>query len=193
MKQRLAITAIALGVSIPLCACATGGSASPAGSSAASRAAVSRARLALAVAHVQGFYRRYVAARKVGQRAAAAVARSYVAGWYFPILEAPDTAGVDSVECGLRGPVADWSFKPAGVLGGQAVVVIGSRPTGAPQKLWIVATTVPASGKITGITCSIGGQGVTSAGANDAAASLYTHYIATRRDGASPQDAITRL
>jgi hypothetical protein len=193
MKQRRAITAIALGVSSLLCACATGGSVSPAASSVASSAAASRTGLAAAVAHVQGFYRRYVAARKAGQRAAAGVVRSHVAASYFPILEAPYTAGVDPVECGLRGAVADWRFKSAGLSGGQAVVVIGSQPPGPPQKLWIVATAVPGTGKITGITCSIGGQGVTGTGAKDAATSFYSHYISTRREGVSLQDAITRL
>jgi hypothetical protein len=193
MKQRLAITAIALSVSSLLCACATGGSTSPAASSVTSPAAVTRTGPATVVAYVEGFYRSYAAARKLGQRAAEAVVRSHVAAWYFPILEAPYTAGVDPVECGLRGPPADWRFNQAGVLGGQAVIVIGSRPPGAPQELWIVATTVPGTGKITGITCSIGGEDVTSTGARDAATSWYSPYITTRREGISPQDAIARL
>jgi hypothetical protein len=193
MKQRLAITAIAMSVPGLLCACATGGSASPAASSLTSPAAVTRTGPATVVAYVKGFYRSYVAARKLGQRAAAAVVRSHVAAWYFPILEAPYTAGVDPVECGLRDPVADWRFKQAGVLGGQAVIVIGSQPPGAPQELWIVATTVPGTGKITGITCSAGGANVTSTGARDAATSWYSPYITARREGASPQDAIARL
>jgi hypothetical protein len=192
MKQRLAITAIALSVPGLLCACTTGGSASPAASPVTSPAAVTRPGPATVVAYVQGFYRSYVAARTLGQRAAAAAVRSHVAAWYFPILEAPDTAGADPVECGLRGPVADWRFKQAGVLGGQAVIVIGSQPPGAPQELWIVATTVPGTGKITGITCSTG-EDVTSTGAKDAASSWYSPYIATRREGVSPQDAIARL
>jgi hypothetical protein len=77
-------------------------------------------------------------------------------------------------------------------LGGQAVIVIGSRPPGAAQELWIAAT-VPGNGKITGITCSIGGANVTSAGARDAATSLYVSYITARREGISPQDAIAQL
>lgn len=193
MKQRLAITAIALSVSSLLCACATGGSASPAASSVTSPAAVTRTGPATVVAYVQGFYRSYVAARKLGPRAAAAVVRSRVAAWYVPILEAPYTAGVDPVECGLPGPVADWSFKQAGVWGGQAVIVIGSQPPGAPQELWIVATTVPGTGKITGITCADGGENVTSTGARDAVTSWYPYYITARREGVSPQDAIARL
>jgi hypothetical protein len=192
MKQRLAITAGALIVSGLLCACTAGGSTGPAVSSVASPAAVTGTGPATVVAYVQGFYRSYVAARKLGQRAAGAVVRSHVAAWYFPILEAPFTAGVDPVECGLAGPVADWSFRQAGVLGGQAVIVIGSRPPGAPQELWMVATTVPGTGKITGITCSTGEE-VTSTGAKDAVTSWYSPYITARRGGISPQDAIARL
>jgi hypothetical protein len=193
MKQRLAITAIALSVPGLLCACTTGRSTRPAGSPVTSPAAVTRTGPATVVASVQGFYRSYAAARKLGQRAAAAVVRSHVAAWYFPILDAPDTAGADPVECGLRGPVADWHFTQVGVWGGQAVIVIGSQPPGAPQELWIVATTVPATGKITGITCSTGGANVTSTGARDAATSWYPPYITTRREGVSLQDAIARL
>jgi hypothetical protein len=193
MKQVLAITAIALILSSLLCACATGGSTSPAASSVTSAAAVTRTGPATAVAHVEGFYRSYVAARKVGERAAEAVVRSHVAAWYFAILEAPYTAGVDPVGCGLRGPVADWTFKQAGVLGGQAVIVIGSQPPGAPQQLWIVATTVPGTGKITGITCGIGGSYVTPTGARYAVTSWYSPYIAARREGISPQDPIAQL
>jgi hypothetical protein len=154
--------------------------------SVTSPAAVTRTGPATVVAYVQGFYRSYVAARKLGQRAAAAVVRSHVAAWYFPILEAPYTAGADPVECGLRGPVAGWRFKQAGVLGGQAVIVIGSQPPGAPQELWIVATTVPGTGKITGITCSTG-EGVTSTGARDAATSWYSPYITARRQRPRPR------
>jgi hypothetical protein len=193
VKQSLAITALALIVSSLLCACATGRPTGPAGSSVTSPAAVPSTAPATVVAYVQGFYRGYVAARKVGQRAAEAVVRSHVAAWYFPILEAPYMAGVDPVGCGLRGPVADWSFRQAGVLGGQAVIVIGSQPPGAPQEPWIVATTVPGTGKITGITCGIGGDDVTSVGARDAVTSWYPYYIAARRDGVSAQDVIARL
>jgi hypothetical protein len=194
MRRRLPFAALALMVPSLLCACATGGSTSPAASSAAtSPAAVISTGRAAVVADVQGFYRSYVAARNLGPRAARAVVRSHVAAWYFPILEAPYMPGVDAVECGLRGPVADWSFQQAGVLGGQAVIVIGSRPPGAPQELWIVATVVPGTGKITGITCAIGGENVTRSGARGAATSLYWSYITSRREGVSPQDAIARL
>jgi hypothetical protein len=193
MKQRLAITAIALIVSSLLCACATGRPTSPVASSVVSPAAVTGTGPATVVAYVQGFYRSYVAAGKLGQRAAGAVVGSHVAAWYFPILEAPSTAGVDPVACGLQGPVADWSFKEAGVWGGQAVIVIGSQPRGAPQELWIVATAVPGTGKITGITCSTG-ENVTVTGARNAVTSLYWGYAtARRRERLSPQDAIARL
>jgi hypothetical protein len=167
---------------------------SPAGPvNAASHSAAASVGPTTVVAYVQGFYRSYVAARKLGQRAAAAVVRGHVAAWYFPVLEAPTTAGVDPVECGLQGPVADWSFKQAGVHGGQTVIVIGSQPPGAPQELGIVATTMPGTGKITGITCSIGGDDVTSPGARDAVASLYGSYVSLRRAGVSLPDAIARL
>src|SRR5215469_1685569 len=134
MKQRLAITAIALIVTSLLCACATGRPASRVASSVMSPAAVTSTGPRTVVGYVQGFYRSYIAARKVGQRAAEAVVRSHVAAWYFPILEAPNMAGADPVECGLPGPVADWSFMQADVLGGQAVIVIGSQPPGASQE-----------------------------------------------------------
>jgi hypothetical protein len=145
------------------------------------------------MAHVQGFYRSYVAARKLDQRAAEAVVRGHVAAWYFPVLEAPTTAGVDPVDCGLQGPVANWSFKQAGILGRQAVIVISSQPPGAPQELGIVATVMPGTGRITGITCSIGGDNVSGPGARDAVTSLYGSYVTLRRAGVSLQDAITRL
>jgi hypothetical protein len=145
------------------------------------------------VAYVQGFYLSYVAARKLGQLPAEAVVRSHVAAWYVPVLEAPAAAGVDPVECGLQGPVDDWSFNQAGVLAGQAVIVIGSQPAGAPQELGIVATAIPGTGKITGITCFLGGDNVTSPGARDAVTSLYGSYTALRREGVSPADAIARL
>jgi hypothetical protein len=51
---------------------------------------------------------------------------------------------------------------------------------------------VPGTGKITGITCSTG-ENVTSTGAKDAVTSWYPYYIAARREGVSPQDAIARL
>jgi hypothetical protein len=165
-------------------------SAAAAGTPSATAAGTGTATVA---ASVRGFYRSYVAARKLGQLPAEAVVRSHVAAWYVPILEAQTTPGVDQVECGLQGPVDDWTFKRAGVLAGQAVIVIGSQPAGAPQELAIVATAIPGTGKITGITCSTGGANVTSAGAMDAVTSLYGSYTALRREGVSPADAIARL
>lgn len=134
MKQRLPMMAIALIAPSLLCACATGLAASPA-SSPASLAAPTRTGLTTAMASVQGFYRKYVAARNRGRSAAGALLRTHVAGWYLPILDAPNSAGTDRVDCGLRGAVTEWSFKQVGVLAGQAVIVIGSRPGGAPQEL----------------------------------------------------------
>jgi hypothetical protein len=193
MRQRLPMTALALIAPVLVGACATGAASRPAASSVTSLAAVTTADPATPVASVQGFYRSYAAARNTGQRLAEAVVRSHVAAWYVPILEAPATNGADPVECGLQGPVADWSFTQAGVLGGQAVIVIGSLPPGAAQELWIVATAVPGTGRITGITCGIGGTNVTGAGARDAVTSFYSGYISARREGAAPLAAIARL
>jgi hypothetical protein len=88
---------------------------------------------------------------------------------------------------------AGWTFSQVGSLAGQTVVVVGSRPRGAPQKLWIVITLEPGTGKITGITCAIGGGDVTSTGTKDAAASLYSYYVAAQRQGASPGEVIAQL
>ena len=195
MKQRLPFVAVVLMLPSLLSACAADRSSSFAASSAAtSHAAVISARPAAIVTDLRGFYRSYVAARKIGPRAVQTVVRGHVATWYVPILEAPSMAGVDPVACGLQGSVADWSFEQAGVWAGQAVIVIGSRPPGAVQELWIVATAVPASGKITGITCAIGGVGeVTVTGARDAVMSLYQGYVTARHQGASPQGAIAQI
>jgi len=167
VRRWVSVAVIALLLSSLLCACAAGRPARPAAWSLASRSSVTGR--GTVVAYVQGFHRSYVAAHKVSLPAAEAVVRSHVAAWYYPILEVPDLAGVDPIECGLSGPVAGWSFEQAEVLAGQAVIVIGSRPPGAPQELWIVATAVSGTGKITGITCSIGGQDVTSADARETA------------------------
>lgn len=194
MRQRLPMTVLVLTAPALVCACATGASTTrPAALPVTSPAAVTIIGPATPVASVQGFYRSYAAARKMGQRLAETVVRSHVAAWYAPILEAPATNGADPVECGLKGPVAHWSFTQAGVLGGQAVIVIGSLPPGAPQELWIVATAVPGTGRITGITCGIGGSSVTGTGARDAVTSFYSGYITARRQGASPLGAIARL
>jgi hypothetical protein len=194
MRQRLPLTVLALIALGLLCACTRPAfTASSAASSIAPPAAVNSTRPAPAVAPVRSFYLNYSAARKLGKRAAEAVVADYVAAWYAPILEAPDTQGADPIECGLQGPVADWSFASAGVLGGQEIVVIGSLPPGAPQELWIVATAVRGTGTITGITCGAGGANVTGTGARDAVTSFYRGYITARLEGVSAQDAITRL
>ena len=67
------------------------------------------------------------------------------------------------------------------MVGGQQVIVIGSRSRGAHQDLWIVVTAEPGTWKITGITCAIGGTNVTRTGALTVAASLYSYFIAARR------------
>lgn len=185
--------AIALMVSSLLCACATGRTTSFNESGATSPAATPRTGLTLAMADVQRFYKTYVAAGNQGTGAVEALVRTQVASWYLPIFEAPSSEGGGRAICGLRRVVTDWSFTQVGVLGGQTVIVIGSRPQGEPQQLWIVVTAEPGTGKITGITCSIGGTNVTSAGAKDAATALFSYYIAARRRGASPQHVIARL
>jgi hypothetical protein len=193
MKQHLAIAAIALITSSLLCACTAVRTTTPSSSQATSPAAATGTGATRTMANVEGFYRSYVAALKHGDSAVDALVRSHVAAWYLPILEAPYRTGVDRVDCGLRGAVRDWSFKLAGVVARQTVIVIGSRPHGAAQKLWIVVAVGPGTGKISGITCSVGGANVTSTGARDAATSLYSYYIAARRKGAPPQGVIARL
>ena len=194
MKQRPAMIAIAVIMSGLLCACTTGRAPDgPTASTAPPLAAATRARSTTVTTEMKGFYRRYVAAVRQSHAAAEALVRSHVAGWYLPILDAPPGAAVDPVDCGLRGVVTDWSFKQVGVLGGQVVIAIGSRPRSAEQELWIVVTAAPATGKITGITCSIGGADVTRIGARDAAVSLYSYYIRARRQGASAPAVVARL
>jgi len=196
MKRRPAMMAVAMVLSGLLCACTTGRATRPGASSATTPLRpATRTAPASAITDVRGFYRRYVAARKLGHiEADAALVRTEVAGWYLPILDAPYTAGDDPIDCGLRGVVDRWSFTQVGVLGGgQAVIVIGSRSRGAEQELWIVVTAMPATGKITGITCSIGGSQVTRIGARTAAASLYSYYITARRQGVSAFAVIARL
>jgi hypothetical protein len=195
MKQRLPTMAIALVLSGLLCACTDGRVTRPSPSSATMplRPAAQTTPTS-AITDVRGFYRSYAAARTLGHiEADRALVRTDLAGWYRPILEPPYTAGADPVGCGLRGVVTRWSFKQVGVLGGQAVIVIGSRPVSAEQELWIVVTAMPATGRITGITCSIGGSQVTRSGTRSAAASLYSYYITGRRQGASASAVIARL
>jgi len=195
MKQRTPMIAFALVLAGLLGACTTGRVARPAASSATTPLRpAAHTTPSSAITEVRGFYTRYVAARELGHiEAVAALVRSHVAGWYLPILDAPYKAGPDPVDCGLRAAVTRWIFQQAGVLGGQAVIVIGSRPRGAGQELWIVVTAMPGTGKITGITCSIGGSQVTRPGARSAAASLYSFYTSGRRQGASATAVIGRL
>jgi hypothetical protein len=193
MTLRLPMVAITLIMSGLLCGCTAGSASAPTESSATSPVLATRAQPTAAATYVQGFYGRYVASRKEGQAAAMVLIRTYVAAWYLPILKAPSIVGADDVECGLRGVPAGWTFTQVGALAGQAVVVVGSQPRGAPQKLWIVITMEPGTRKITGITCAIGGDDVTSTGTKDAATSLSSYYLAARRQGASPGEVIARL
>jgi hypothetical protein len=193
MNLRLPMLAITLITSSWLCGCTAGRTSNPAESPAMSPAAATGTEPGTAAAYVQGFYERYVAERKGGQGAATVLVRTHVAAWYLPIITAPSSLGADNVSCGLRGDPAGWTFSPVGAVGGQMVVAVGSRPRGAPQKLWIVITLETVTGKITGITCAIGGSDVTRTGAKDAATSLYSYYVAARRRGASAGEVIAGL
>ncbi len=193
MKLRLPTAAIVLIMSGLLCGCAAGRAPNRAGSSPTSPAVATRTKPTTVIVSVQGFYSSYVASRAGGHGAGGVLARTHVAAWYLPIFTAPSGMAADRVDCGLRGTPADWSFSQVGELGGQTVIVIGSRPRDAPQQLWSVVTTEPGTGKITGITCAIGGANVTSTGARNAATSLYSYYLAARGRGASPGAVISRL
>src|SRR5215475_4489020 len=85
--RRAVFPVMALALSSLLCACATGQEVGAGASPSASRSALTGRSPVLA--HVQDFYRNYVAARKDGLPAMAAVVRSHVAAWYYPILEVP--------------------------------------------------------------------------------------------------------
>ncbi len=141
---------------------------------------------AAAIANVEAFFRAYPQAAAHGKAAVDALIRARVATWYVPILEAsPDSAGPPG--CGVPWTAAP-QYQQAGVIAGQAVVVARWRT--AQQALYIIAASQPRTGKITGLTCAIGGSDVTRAGARDAAASLYEAYVAGRRQGISMPDEL---
>jgi hypothetical protein len=117
-----------------------------------------------AIANVRAFYTEYSAALAQGQGAVDALIRAHMAAWYTPILEVPAIAGADTLDCGAGGAARDLRYQQAGVVGGQDVVVAQWSTTSA-QVQHIVVTAEPGTGKITGITCSGAGNGVTSAGA----------------------------
>jgi hypothetical protein len=145
---------------------------------------------AAAMADVRAFYSRYAAAAKQGQAAADALISSYAAGWYAPILEAP--AQGYAPDCFAYAAHSGLDYAPAGLVGGQAIIVVSSSDASG-QALYAVVTADPGTGKITGIACTIGGQPVTATGARDSASGLYQVYLNLRRQGASAQDAVTHI
>ncbi len=153
----------------------------PSATSSPRLAAVASGSEAAAVANVRAFYSGYPGAAAHGEAAVDALIRARVASWYAPILAAsPGSAGPPG--CGEPWTTAP-QYQPAGVVAGEDIVVL--RWHTAQQALYIVAAAQPRTGKITGLSCAIGGNDVTSTGATDAAKSLYTAYILGRRRGIS--------
>jgi hypothetical protein len=170
----------------------SGGRATPAASPRHPRPTASTTLgLAPAIANVRAFYTGYGAAVTQGRGAVDALIRAHVASWYVPILEVPAVAGADSLDCGAGAAARDLRYKQAGAVGGQDIVV--AQWTTSAQVLYIVVTAQPGTGKITGITCSGGGNDVTSVGARDAAASTFPSYVQARRDGTSAYEALASL
>ena len=149
--------------------------------------------VARAMANVRAFYTGYETARGQGQGAVDALIRAHVAGWYQPILEAPTGISLDPVGCGLPGGAGNLHYQPVGLTGSQAVIAAGTRLTGVPQADYSIVTAEPRTGKITGITCTIGGNDVTRTGARNATTSLYQTYIPARGRGTSIHGALARL
>lgn len=149
--------------------------------------------LATAIADVRAFYSRYATARRHGRAVVDALIRHWTASWYVPIFEASPGTGIDPVECGIRALAHGLAYKPVEVIGGQAVIVVGSRLGAGQLASHAVVTADPRTGKITGITCAGAGSEVTETGARDAVASLYQTYVPARRQGISVPDAVARL
>lgn len=146
---------------------------------------------AKAIASVRAFYSEYGAAVTQGRGAIDALFRAHMASWYVPILEMPPIVGAPTLDCGAGAAAKDLRYQQAGVVGGQEVVV--ARWSTSAQVQYIVVTAQPDTGKITGITCAAAGNNVTSAGAQDAAASIFPAYLQARRNGTSAYDALARL
>ncbi len=143
-----------------------------------------------AIANVRAFYTGYSAALAQSRGAIDALIRAHMAAWYVPILEVPPIAGADALDCGAGGTARDLRYQQAGVVGGQDVVVARWRTSAQVQ--YIVVTAQPGTGKITGITCSVAGNDVTSAGARQAASVLLS-YAQARRRGTSASDELAAL
>jgi hypothetical protein len=170
----------------------TGGSATPAASPSLPQPTASIAPgPAAAIANVRAFYTRYSAALTQGRGAIDALIRAHMASWYVPILEVPPIAGAGTLDCGAGAAARDLRYQQAGAVGGQDIVV--ARWSTSAQVRYIVVTAQPGTGKITGITCTGAGNDVTSAGARDAAASMFPSYLQARRKGTSAYDALAAL
>jgi hypothetical protein len=154
-------------------------------------AATSPAVPAAAIADVRAFYSGYPAAARQGQAAVDALIRSYAAGWYAPILEAPAQPG-DAPDCLAWAAHNGLDYAPAGLLGGQAIIAVSS-PDASGQVLYAVVTADQGTGRITGIACAIGGNPVTATGARDWASALYQTYLPLRRQGDSAQEAVVHI
>jgi hypothetical protein len=144
-----------------------------------------------AMADVRAFYTGYPAAAGQGQAAVDALIRRYAAGWYVPILQAPAQAGYPP-DCFASAPHSGLRYAPAGLAGGQPIIVVGSSDASG-QVLYAVVTADQGTGKITGIACAQGGQSVSAAGARGSASTLYQKYLTLRRQGDSAQDAVASI
>jgi hypothetical protein len=154
--------------------------------------ATSPAVPAAAMADVRSFYSGYPAAARQGQAAVDAFVGRHMASWYAPIaaeaLAQPGTPG----DCfGLASNGLD--YVPAGLLGGQAIIVVSSSDA-AGQALYAIVTADQRYGKITGLACASGGQSpIVAAYARTYASSLYSSWLTLRRPGDSPQEAAARM
>ena len=153
--------------------------------------ATSPAVPAAAMADVRAFYSGYPAAARQGQAAVDALIRHYAADWYAPILQAPAQSG-DAPDCFASATHSRLNYAPAGLVGGQAIITVSS-PDASGQVLYAVVTADQATGKITGISCAIGGEPVTATGARDSASGLYQSYLNLRRQGDSPQAVVAHF
>jgi hypothetical protein len=156
--------------------------------------ATSPAVPAAAMADVRALYNGYPAAARQGQAAVDALVSSYAAGWYAPIAEALAQPGASGDCFGLASNGLDYA--PAGLLGGQAIIVVSS--SDSEQPLYAIVTADQNTGKITGFACASGGQPPTTAAyARTYASSLYyigsASWLTLRRQGDSPQQAVARM
>jgi hypothetical protein len=153
--------------------------------------ATSPAVPAAAMADVRAFYSGYPAAARQGQATVDSFIGTYTASWYAPIaaeaLAQPGAPG----DCFNGHDGLD--YVPAGLLGGQAIIVVSSSDA-AGQFLYAIVTADQSTGKITGLACASGGQSpINAAYARTYASSLYGTWLTLRRQGDSPQEATARM